>query len=186
MLLAHSSALVFMSERGLDFFLFSNKSTAHYNFPVGTIAHLDVIDSEVFAKSLTQFVESFQVASQDFVLLLAPQVVFKKEFVYSKDLKEDELKQNFSKILPFAKSNLSFIQVESKENIQLLATPTALYMLIVETLEALKWKNEKVVPFQLIDEIALPLDPESAKEALKQSEKSRKSFSTSPQKSEKT
>ncbi len=179
MLLGHSSVLLVMSERALDFYLLSNKTAGRFDFPVGTIAHLDVIDSEVFTKSLTEFIHSLPVSKQNYSLVLAPQLVFTHK-VSEEEMSDsvETVKKHFATVLPFSPSNIAFATLEEKDAKLIFATPKSLYMLVVETLENLQWKNDKVLAFQFLEGIPYPISGDDAKEALHQTARSKKGFST--------
>lgn len=115
-------------------------------FPEGSIRYAEVLDKVALTKTLADFLTTQQLRGHRILLLLAPDLIFKKVIPLTKTLDIAAVQADFETKIPFDPENRHAIPLQLKDSLVLLGTNLALYGTVSQALQAAGNKIYAIAP----------------------------------------
>lgn len=151
--------LLFLSPNGLDFYDLNKGQSTHLAFAPTIVNHQEIQDRAQFEKLVGSFLK--QVGIRQAVMVLSSALIYDK--LISKDQVKPEEVDNLIKDwlvkVPFADQKLSYLKLDSKDGLEVMATNKDLFSSVVKLTQGLGAKIEQVVPATVFGQVNQPLDP---------------------------
>src|SRR5262249_2658746 len=117
---------IYVTPSGVEIFLLDKKQKISVAFPEKAVQHLEVLNQEMVVTAFTEALKPLGSTKQNIVLLLAPEIIFNKEFALNAEKDISAAETEFKNLLPFADNGTLIIQVPSAKNTTFMATSRSL------------------------------------------------------------